>query len=500
MVCCAIAGCTNHSRQVNKLGIKFHIFPKKSETKQKWINACKRADKFSVENARVCSIHFTDSDYERDLKSELLNIPSKCKLKTDAVPTLNLPSSGAGIGFSNERNDRDVRAQKRRYRQEGIIQKTAQGEHRSSVCGVTVVKHEPVEAVPLTFPKQEMELLSVKEEPLDWEVPDGHVNTQEPLNAVKEACSPSDDCLGPRTLNTGKTEDDEDEEAMSEDDFVVVKHEVESVGSDSEQESALPVGMENIKHNDDSSSLVSNVSLGAGTGNRIQCTTKEDTPFGNKSDTVHVGHRRGICKKTFAQLQEMKKHAHLERRELLHLCGICHKTFTMSSSLKRHFLLHTGERPYVCGICSKTFTQSYHLKLHSRLHSGERPYVCSVCNKSFIQNSDMKRHLLLHTDIHPYKCDVCHKSFIQNSELTQHLLLHTDERPYRCVVCKKTFDQNTELKEHLRVHIDECTYSCGICNKTFMRNSQLKRHSQLHTNKTAKSVKRVIRDSRASAS
>ncbi|XP_049795243.1 zinc finger protein 3 homolog isoform X1 [Schistocerca nitens] len=478
MVCCAIAGCTNHSRQVNQLGIKFHIFPKKSETKQKWINACKRADSFSVENARVCSIHFIDSDYERDLKSELLNIPSKRKLKTDAVPTLNLPSSGAGIGFSNERNDEgDVRAQKRSYRQEDIVQKTAQGEHRSSVCGVTVIKHEP-----------------------DWEVPDGHVSTQEPLNVVKEACSPSDDCLGPRTLNTGKTEDDEDEEAMSEDDFVVVKHEVESVGSDSEQESALPVGMENIKHNDDSSSLVSNVSVGAGTGNRIQCTTKEDTPFGNKSNTVHVGHRRGICKKTFAQLQEMKKHAHLERRELLHLCGVCHKTFTVSSSLKRHFLLHTGERPYVCGICSKTFTQSYHLKLHSRLHSGERPYVCSVCSKSFIQNSDMKRHLLLHTNIHPYKCDVCHKSFIQNSELTQHLLLHTDERPYRCVVCKKTFDQNTELKEHLRVHIDECTYSCGICNKTFMRNSQLKRHSQLHTNKTAKSVKRVIRDSRASAS
>ncbi|XP_047099721.1 uncharacterized protein LOC124717077 isoform X4 [Schistocerca piceifrons] len=114
--------------------------------------------------------------------------------------------------------------------------KTAQGEHRSSVCGVTVVKHESVEAVPLTFPKQEMELLSVKEEPLDWEVPDGHVSTQEPLNVVKEACSPSDDCLGPRTLNTRKTEDDKDEEAMSEDDFVVVKHEVESVGSDSEQE------------------------------------------------------------------------------------------------------------------------------------------------------------------------------------------------------------------------------------------------------------------------
>ncbi|XP_049768982.1 peroxynitrite isomerase THAP4-like isoform X6 [Schistocerca cancellata] len=236
MVCCAIAGCTNHSRQVNKLGIKFHIFPKKSETKQKWINACKRADSFSVENARVCSIHFTDLDYERDLKSELLNIPSKRKLKTDAVPTLNIPSSGAGIGFSNERNDeRDVRAQKRSYRQEDIVQKTAQGEHRSPVCGVTVIKHEPV-AVPLTFPKQEMELLSVKEEPLDWEVPDGHVSTQDPLNIVKEACSPSDDCLGPRPLDTGKTEDDEDEEAMSEDDFVVVKHEVESVGSDSEQE------------------------------------------------------------------------------------------------------------------------------------------------------------------------------------------------------------------------------------------------------------------------
>lgn len=119
MVCCAIASCTNHGRQGSKLGINFHTFPKNNETKQKWINACKRADSFSVDNARVCSIHFADSDYERDLKSELLNLPPKRKLKPDAVPTLHLPSSSVDLRGSNEpNNEREIRAQKRSYRKE----------------------------------------------------------------------------------------------------------------------------------------------------------------------------------------------------------------------------------------------------------------------------------------------------------------------------------------------------------------------------------------------
>ena len=36
---------------------------------------------------RVCSLHFSDSCYERDLRNELLGIPVRKRLLPDAVPT-----------------------------------------------------------------------------------------------------------------------------------------------------------------------------------------------------------------------------------------------------------------------------------------------------------------------------------------------------------------------------------------------------------------------------
>ncbi|QQP34515.1 Uncharacterized protein FKW44_022417, partial [Caligus rogercresseyi] len=38
----------------------------------------------------MCSLHFTEEDYERDLMHELLNFPIRKKLKKGVVPTLNL--------------------------------------------------------------------------------------------------------------------------------------------------------------------------------------------------------------------------------------------------------------------------------------------------------------------------------------------------------------------------------------------------------------------------
>lgn len=129
MVCCAIAGCSNHTRNQNKLSFKFHSFPKDNETRKKWVHACRRADSFSVDTARICSVHFESSAYARDLKSELLNLPPKQVLKQDAVPTLNLSASSVVLkdksSPSNEK--RTFRAQKRSSRKEveDILQGTS---------------------------------------------------------------------------------------------------------------------------------------------------------------------------------------------------------------------------------------------------------------------------------------------------------------------------------------------------------------------------------------
>ncbi len=60
----------------------------------------KRADKlFNPAQARVCSEHFVPDDYERDLRHELMGTPFRRRgsLKKDAIPSVNMPGSGANI-------------------------------------------------------------------------------------------------------------------------------------------------------------------------------------------------------------------------------------------------------------------------------------------------------------------------------------------------------------------------------------------------------------------
>lgn len=42
--------------------------------RKQWLQACKRTDSFCIDNARISSVHFKESDFERDLKAELLDL------------------------------------------------------------------------------------------------------------------------------------------------------------------------------------------------------------------------------------------------------------------------------------------------------------------------------------------------------------------------------------------------------------------------------------------
>lgn len=89
---CTVATCTN-SLQKTKLEGKstiYHAFPSDDERRKQWIHRCRRAGSWNPSSCHVCSEHFSEEDYDRDLQHELLGLPPRKKLKTTAVPHLNL--------------------------------------------------------------------------------------------------------------------------------------------------------------------------------------------------------------------------------------------------------------------------------------------------------------------------------------------------------------------------------------------------------------------------
>ncbi|KAL4135708.1 hypothetical protein QTP88_007303 [Uroleucon formosanum] len=92
---CAVATCVNYAGKVKRDGntnISFYRFPKDPEFQKKWTLKCRRGDIMNPGISYMCSEHFSDDAYIRDLKAELLEYTPKFrKLKPDAIPTLNLP-------------------------------------------------------------------------------------------------------------------------------------------------------------------------------------------------------------------------------------------------------------------------------------------------------------------------------------------------------------------------------------------------------------------------
>ncbi|XP_049796968.1 uncharacterized protein LOC126213321 isoform X1 [Schistocerca nitens] len=102
---CALAHCTNTARTTTH--VIYHVFPKDEHLQREWIVRCKREDKVNVKTARACSAHFRPEDYERDMRNELLGLPSRKKLLRTAIPCINIPSwHGEEIAESGDANER----------------------------------------------------------------------------------------------------------------------------------------------------------------------------------------------------------------------------------------------------------------------------------------------------------------------------------------------------------------------------------------------------------
>lgn len=81
-------------------------FPKDDELCRKWKLKCRRRDLLNPKTSFICSIHFRENDFVRDLKAELLcYIPKVRLLNPVAIPTLHLPIDHASLPMSQSRVD-----------------------------------------------------------------------------------------------------------------------------------------------------------------------------------------------------------------------------------------------------------------------------------------------------------------------------------------------------------------------------------------------------------
>ena len=71
MVCCSAPGCSNHSDRAPK-GISFHTFPLTDPVRlAKWLSMMRREGFAPTRSSRICSAHFSEDCFERNLRSEL---------------------------------------------------------------------------------------------------------------------------------------------------------------------------------------------------------------------------------------------------------------------------------------------------------------------------------------------------------------------------------------------------------------------------------------------
>ncbi|XP_033214389.1 THAP domain-containing protein 2-like isoform X2 [Belonocnema kinseyi] len=110
---CAVPHCKNaslrHANNENKKRISYHMFPKDEFYKEEWISKCRRSTPYNYDNAYMCSEHFANDDFLREIKSESPHLPVKRKLKPDAIPSRLL-----GNPFIIEKSPKD-KGRKRRY-------------------------------------------------------------------------------------------------------------------------------------------------------------------------------------------------------------------------------------------------------------------------------------------------------------------------------------------------------------------------------------------------
>ncbi|CAG0920684.1 unnamed protein product [Notodromas monacha] len=103
MPSCAVAGCRNRSSNTASSGVSEHRFPRDPAVRQVWADFCKRSEDFEPSRTAIlCSAHFVQDCFERDLCAELTGYKRVRKLKPGAVPTIQPAGMSEGAGGDSD--------------------------------------------------------------------------------------------------------------------------------------------------------------------------------------------------------------------------------------------------------------------------------------------------------------------------------------------------------------------------------------------------------------
>ena len=89
--CCAVDCVNDSSKQKSDYEkVSFYRFPNDKNIQKLWLDKIRRpkVNLPPYKNIRLCHLHFENDCFERDLKNELLNLPTKTILKKNAVSTI----------------------------------------------------------------------------------------------------------------------------------------------------------------------------------------------------------------------------------------------------------------------------------------------------------------------------------------------------------------------------------------------------------------------------
>lgn len=120
------------------------MFPKDESMREIWLQKCGKKPPFRYNNSFICSKHFKEEDFERDVRREFLDLPVKMKLKADAIPSLNLDDQD-DESDNNDSSKNSVRKQRYALRErkkyiEDILSKKSKNLKRSTEVDSTTAK------------------------------------------------------------------------------------------------------------------------------------------------------------------------------------------------------------------------------------------------------------------------------------------------------------------------------------------------------------------------